>query len=210
MHERTGVFGGTFDPIHYGHLAIAEAARLELGLSRVLFVPAAIQPHKLDRSTTAAEHRWQMVLRAIEGNPGFAGSRLELDRDGPSYTAETLTAMRAAADHGAGLFFICGADALLEMETWHRPEAILAAASVAAARRPGCEDRGRLEAACQRLIDRFGGEVRLFDAPLVDISSTMIRRRQARGQSIRYLLPDSVYEYVRHFSLYREEKYQHY
>lgn len=208
MRRGMGVFGGSFDPIHYGHLAVAEAARAELGLEQVLFVPAAAQPHKLHRHPAPAEHRWQMVCIAIAGNPGFAASRLELDRPGPSYTSDTLAQLRALVPADQEIVFICGADALLEVQTWHRPEAIFQAASVAAALRPGCGDELQLRQACAQIAARFGGRARLFDAPLLDISSRLIRSRYRRGQPVRYLLPDMVLDYLCHNGLYREEMCQ--
>jgi len=200
-----GVMGGTFDPIHLGHLAIAEAARLELDLDTVLFVPARQQPHKVGASVTPAEHRWEMVSRAVRGNRAFVPCRLELDRAGLSYTYHTLDELRLLFGSQADLVFICGADALLEMDTWYRPEALLGAARVAAARRPGWGSPGELEAARARLEQAYGARITLFDAPLLDVSSTEIRRRSRQGRSIRYLVPDPVFAYIRRHRLYRED-----
>jgi len=203
MAQRLGLFGGTFDPIHFGHLAIAEAAREELCLDRVWFVPARLQPHKRSRRVTDAEHRWEMVRLALAGNPCFEPSRLELNREGPSYTADTVAEVRRQAGPGQEIFFICGADTLLELDSWYRPADLMAWATIAVARRPGCEDTAVTRAAAQ-LEARFGGRVVLFEAPLLDVSSSLIRERLAAGRSIRYLVADGVREYIVRNCLYRK------
>lgn len=201
---RAGVLGGTFDPVHLGHLAIAKAAKNALALDRVLFVPARLQPHKLSREVAAPEHRWAMLLLALDGEEGLAASRAELDREGPSYTAETLLMLQESYGADVSLFFICGADALAEMETWYRPDLIFAAATVAVARRPGCDASERMPAVASRLAGMLGARIVTFDAPLLDISSTMIRHRIARGCDAAHLLPAAVYQYVLAHGLYKE------
>lgn len=201
MAQRLGLFGGTFDPIHFGHLAIAEAAREELRLDKVLFVPARVQPHKQARPITDAERRWEMVRLAVAGNPCFEPSRLELDREGPSYTADTVAEIRRQAGPGEEIFFVCGADTLLELDSWYRPADLMAWATIAAARRPGCEEVAVTGAAAD-LEARFGGRVVLFEAPLLDVSSSLIRERSAAGRSIRYLVADGVREYIVRNCLY--------
>jgi nicotinate-nucleotide adenylyltransferase len=204
---RIGVLGGTFDPIHIGHLVIAEAARLELGLGRVLFVPASAQPFKLDRPTTPASHRLAMVQLAVADNDAFAVSTVDIDRETPSYTADTLRLLveRGADASGAGnqaIYFVCGADALLDMEHWYRPDEILRLATIAVARRPGCGDDAVQDAAARRLTERYGGRVTFFAAPRLDISSSEVRERLAGGRAVRYLVPDAVLAYAAAHDLY--------
>jgi nicotinate-nucleotide adenylyltransferase len=208
VHEvcSVGVLGGTFDPVHNGHLAIAKAARDALALDLVLFVPARIQPHKLDRPVSPVEHRWAMLLLALEGQEGLSASRIELDREGPSYTADTMLELRASYGDGVRLYFICGADALAEMDSWYRPDRLLANAAVAVARRPGCAASSRITQLAAHLTQAFGGEVIAFDAPLLDISSTMIRERVGSGACTADVLPHAVCQYMLTHHLYGEGK----
>lgn len=190
--------GGTFDPIHLGHLAIAEEARETLGLERVLFVPAARPPHKPDRPVTPAEHRLAMVELAIAGNPCFAASRIELDRDGPSYTADTLEALRAEGH--LDLWFILSTEALAGLPDWHRPERVLELSRLAVV------PRGQASVPDSAwLRDRFPGlddRVTFLPGPLLPISGSVVRRRLAAGRSIRYLVPDAVARYLADHQLY--------
>jgi nicotinate-nucleotide adenylyltransferase len=196
-----GIIGGTFDPPHVGHLIIAEAAREALDLGTVLFVPASAQPHKLDRSVTPPPQRWEMVKRAISGNPAFEASDLEFRRSGPSYTAETVSELRVRSPRRP-LFFVCGADALEELATWHRPDLILAEAVVAVAERPGAAGGRRLRNTAQDLARSYGGTIVGFHAPLIDVSSTLVRDMAGRGESVRYLVPEGVFTYIRENGLY--------
>lgn len=205
--RRLGVLGGTFDPIHMGHLAIAECAAHELDLPSVLFIPAKAQPQKLHRQMAPPEHRLAMVELAVEGNPRFAVSRCEIDRDAPSYTIDTLRILRTdgQGENPCELHFICGSDSLLDMHNWYRPDQILSQAVVAVARRPGYDDDGALRSAADELMRRYGGVIRFFDAPRLDISSTELRERLAAGLPVRYLIPEPVRIYISKHSLYREE-----
>lgn len=196
--ERLGIFGGTFDPIHHGHLAIAEAARQELALERVLFVPAAQQPLKQRHAAPAAE-RLELVRLATAGNPAFAVSTLELERPGPSYTADTLAAIRAAHP-GAALWFIIGADATRWLPQWHRLDRVVAEARLGVIARPGYELDLDALAAGQPLL---AGRMDLLAAPRLDISATELRERIAAGRSIRYLVPDSVAARIAAAGLYQ-------
>lgn len=191
--ERLGILGGTFDPIHYGHLAIAEEAAEVFALDRVLFIPAGMPPHKRGERAGAA-HRLRMVELAIAGNARFALSRVEIDRPGPSYTADTLRLLRA--DYPAAAFYlIMGADMALEFHAWRDPDGILAQAQVIAATRPGFDLAGL---AALPTAGRF----HLMDAPGLYISSTDLRARLRAGRGIRYLLPEAVAEYIRRERLY--------
>jgi nicotinate-nucleotide adenylyltransferase len=196
-----GVLGGTFDPVHWGHLAIAESAREELGLSRVLFVPAARPPHKLDRDVTRAEHRIAMLEAATADNRAFSVSRVEVDRRGPSYTADTL--LRLSEEHRGRdrLWFILSAEALEGLPGWHEPERILDLARLAIVPRAG---RSTIDA---RWFDKhFPGRARRLrwvDGPGIDVSASEVRARAAAGRSIRYLVPPAVDAYIAHHGLYQ-------
>ena len=198
-----GIMGGTFDPIHVGHLAIAEEARESLGLARILFVPAARPPHRPEGPVGAAEDRSAMVALAIEGNRAFELSRIELDRPGPSFTSDTVAAL-AATEQAAGrepdLTFILSAETLGDLPTWHAPERLLDACRLAVVPRLGyaAPDEAWLRA-------HFPGRearVDFLSAPLLDLSSTMIRERLRAGRSIRYLVPPAVARYIEDHSLY--------
>lgn len=195
---RLGILGGTFDPIHFAHLLVAEDARVQIGLDRVLFMPNGTPAHKSAAETTSPEHRVAMVERAVRANPAFEASRLEIDREGPSYTADTLAALHEA-NPGAALFFLTGSDAVAEIATWHRPEEVLRLSTIVVAARPGYSLdwlRGVLE---PRYMERL---VPLSSAYL-DISATAIRERARRGLPVRYLTPDPVAAYISEHHLYR-------
>jgi nicotinate-nucleotide adenylyltransferase len=199
----TGILGGTFDPPHLGHLGIAEDVRETLDLAGVLFVPAGLPPHKADRAVTAAAHRARMVELAIAGNEAFASSRVELDREGPSYSADTVDLLRAeATERGEDDRFvlIVSAEALTALPTWHDPERLLRSCHVAVVDRPGFQTPGQAWVAehFPRHADRivFVGGVRLCH------SSSDIRARVASGRSIRYLVAPAVAEYIKEHDLY--------
>jgi nicotinate-nucleotide adenylyltransferase len=192
--RRVGIMGGTFDPIHLGHLVAAETACTDLKLDEVMFIPAGQPWQKTGADTTAPEHRYLMTVLATAANPAFSVSRIEIDRAEPTYTVNTLRAVRAAVpdDH---LFFITGADAILNILTWKDAEECLKLADFVGATRPGY-DLGRLEQVGLR--DR----VILLDVPALAISSTDIRERFATGRAVRYLVPREVEEYARKHGLY--------
>jgi nicotinate-nucleotide adenylyltransferase len=190
--------GGTFDPVHYGHLLVAEEARERFGLDRVVFVPNNQPPHKRCFRTTDPEHRYNMCLLATANNPYFTVSREEINRGGVSYTIDTIRAFRAQLGPQVELYFITGADAVLEILTWRDPEAILSECHVVAAHRPGF-DLGRLAPA---IGHERAQKVQAMAIAALDISSTDIRSRIATGRSVRYLLPDSVQAYIRKSGIY--------
>jgi nicotinate-nucleotide adenylyltransferase len=190
--------GGTFDPIHVGHLVTAEAARWTFELDEVVFVPTGQPWMKTDREVSAAEHRYLMTVIATASNPRFSVSRIEVDRKGPTYTVETLQQLLREADGEVDLFFITGADAMLEILQWKDPGEVLALAHVIAATRPGY-DLARFEADARTSHPR----VSVMDIPALAISSTDIRRRVAAGEPIRYLVPEGVDSYIRKTDLYR-------
>ena len=197
-HASIGVFGGTFDPIHVGHLAVAQEAADALGLERVLFVPAGEPPHKPGRSITAAPHRRAMVELAIADNPRFALEPVELDRPGPSYTADTLEALSA---RDVALTLILSADAFLALHEWHDPERILTLARVAVAPRQGYPAAGPDYLA--RHFPDHRDRVSFLDGPQIRLSASDLRRTAASGRSLRYLVPDAVAAYIDDHGLYR-------
>jgi nicotinate-nucleotide adenylyltransferase len=195
--ESIGLMGGTFDPIHVGHMAIAEEARDALGLSRIVFVPAGMPPHKRASDVTAVDHRLAMVGLAIADNPAFELSRIEVDRAGPSYTVDTVEALARDAD----VTVILSAETFAELPTWHEPERLFDAGFVAVVPREGypAPDPGWLAAT----FPGRDGRVRYLEGPRLGLSSTAIRARVAAGRSIRYLVPSAVEAYISANHLYR-------
>ncbi len=204
---RLGIFGGTFDPPHVGHLIVAQDAALALDLDRVLFVPAGTPPHKRDRQLTRAEVRLAMLEGAVAGNDRFAVEPWELGRQGLSYTVDTLRHLRRA--HAtAELWLLLGADQWAEFSTWKAPEDILSLASIGVLTRAGDSFTAEnAEAQGRRRPQWFGmapeGRVRVVSATRIDISSSEIRRRVGVGESVRYLVPDPVIEIIFREQLYR-------
>ena len=193
-----GVLGGTFDPIHIGHLVVAEEARIRLGFREVLFVPAGQPWLKLDRSITPADHRVEMVRRAIAGNPHFKLCTLEVERSGPSYTVDTLIALREQLGSEASLFFILGRDTLGGLPSWKEPKKIVQLCQLVVAPRLGAKDLKNLETAIPGLLE----QVMQLDMPVIEISSSEIRRRIAQGLSVRYLVPTKVEKYITEQKIY--------
>jgi nicotinate-nucleotide adenylyltransferase len=199
--ERIGILWGTFDPPHIGHLWLATLAIDALGLGRVLLMPAARPPHKGSRPVSNAADRVMMTRLAITGDPSLDVSLVEMERPGPSYTVDSLVALRASLGKGAGLVLIMAADSLAEIDTWREPDRLLELAEWAVGPRPGVElpDRAALR-------ERFGpaeARIHLLDGPSLDVSSSEIRRRVAAGRSIRYLVPRAVEELIADRGLYR-------
>jgi nicotinate-nucleotide adenylyltransferase len=197
-----GIFGGTFDPVHHGHLVIAEEAREAIGLASVVFVPAATSPFKTDRVVTPAAHRLAMVEAAIHGNPGFAVSRVELERPGPSYTVDTLAGFAAQGIGADALWLILSSEALAGFPRWREPLRILELARLAVVPRSGHDPLGPAWVA-----GHFPGHEARFvflDGPLLPISGSVVRRRAAAGRSVRYLVPEPVARYIRDNDLYQD------
>ncbi len=184
--KKIGIYGGSFDPIHHGHLILAREALETLAFDEVIFVLAAQSPHKQDHVPTPAEVRWEMLTAAIAGEPGFAATRLEIDRPPPSYSVETVEALHAVQPD-TQFFFLVGEDNLPELHTWHR-----------------FEDLQKLVQFV--VLDRSGEKVEYPYRAIrrkIDISGTTIRKRVASGQSIRYLVPEAVEEIIRRENLYQ-------
>lgn len=193
-----GVLGGTFDPVHLGHLIIAQEASYRLGLERVLFLPAGQPWLKEGRPITPAHHRLEMLRRAIAGDPAFALSTLEVERPGPSYTVDTLPLLKREAR--GELYFILGLDSLADLPRWHQPERLIRLCRLVGMPRPGYSSLDL--AALERAIPGVGERVVLLPDPEIGISATEIRGRVARGQPIRYLVPEAVEGYIREQGLY--------
>lgn len=201
--QRIALFGGSFDPVHIGHLICARAVREQAGLDRVIFIPARQPPHKPGRALAPATDRLEMLRLAIASEDGFDVSDHELTRPGPSYTLYTVEHFQRLLGEAAEVFWIIGSDSVPELPTWHRIDELLQRCVMLVARRPGwdprCLDelRSRLNPAH---VERLARHV--LPTPVIDVSATDIRRRIAEGRSIRYLTPEAVIDYIRSRSLY--------
>ena len=203
-----GVFGGTFDPVHFAHLAVAQEAADVLGLERVLFIPAGRPPHKPGQPITDGEQRLAMIELAIAGNARFAADRLELDRAGPSYTVDTLETLRTRPGGTDDLTLIVSSEAFLELPSWREPARLFELARVAVAPREGylSADRAIARARFPRaLADRLDRVV-FLDGPHWRLSASDLRERAASGRSLRYLVPDAVAAYIDDHGLYRTQR----
>ena len=195
-----GVLGGTFDPVHVGHLIIAEEARIRLGLSQVVFVPAGQPWLKQDSDISSGEHRLEMIRLAIAPNAFFRASTVDLERPGPSYTVDTLADLKRELGQEGNLYFILGLDALAGLPTWKEPQKIVELCYLVAARRAEAMDVDM--DSLKRSIPSISSRVIILDNPLIDISSSEIRQRVAEGKSIHEMVPDAVERYIREKRLY--------
>lgn len=199
---RLGIMGGTFDPIHNGHLVTAEQAFDDLNLDVVVFMPAGRPAFKQDKRVSSGEDRYAMTLLATSDNPHFLASRFEVDREGVTYTADTLALLREMYPPNVELYFITGADAISEIVTWRHAETIGRMARLVGATRPGYDlDRARAAIAASP----YDFDVTYLEVPALAISSSYLRARVAAGQSIRYLTPDEVGGYIHKHQLYGAE-----
>lgn len=195
--HRLGIMGGTFNPIHYGHLVTAEEAYSQFELDKVMFMPSGQPPHKEPGEALPAEDRYLMTVIATASNPHFTMSRLEVDRRGPSYTIDTLMVLHQIYPL-AEIFFITGADAILEILTWKDPQKLAKYCSFIAATRPGYSLR-KFQVALhveKNQLNKFKPKIHFMEVPILAISSTDIRSRVREGRSIKYLLPDGVANYI--------------
>jgi nicotinate-nucleotide adenylyltransferase len=202
-----GVMGGTFDPIHLGHLAVAEEAREVLGLACVLFVPAGLPPHKPSAAVTPVDDRVAMVELAIADNPAFRMSRIEVDREGPSWTVDTLEGLAEVERAGGrepALTLILSAETFGGLPGWHEPGRIFELARVAVVPRSG--HKAPDDAWLRNHFPSVASQVVRLDGPLLQISSTAIRARIAAGRSVRYLVPDAVARYIGDHGLYQRHR----
>ncbi|UCE17645.1 MAG: nicotinate-nucleotide adenylyltransferase [Gemmatimonadota bacterium] len=194
---RIGIFGGTFNPPHLGHLIVAEEVRQQCSLHKIVFMPSARPPHKVHSPLIDSQHRFIMTQLAVRDNPNFEISDMEMKRHGKSYTIDTLKEFRNTYGSHADIFFIMGGDSIFEIDTWKKPEELLGLCHVIVTTRPGFD--------LTRVNDRFGDRIIFVDVLNIDISSTDIRRRVREGRSILYLVPKGVEEYIRDEKLYLTE-----
>lgn len=202
MRKKIGIMGGTFNPVHYGHLLLAESAREVFELDKVLFMPSGNPYMKNFSAVLAGEKRMQMLRLAIEGNPCFEVSEIELDREGPTYTCDTLAELKKQNSQNQ-YYFIMGADSLLMLESWKDPAFILQNCIVLAALR-GTGTKEETKQAAEYFVHEYQADIRMLPSRYIDISSSDIRSHIRTGASVRYMLPDKVIEYIRENKLYLE------
>lgn len=197
--QRVGIFGGTFDPVHIGHLIAATELRHRLELDRLIFAPAGRPPHKSAQEVSDDQHRLAMLRLALEHVPGFEVTAIDIERDGPSYTADLLALLRSELSPDR-FFFLMGNDSLRDLPTWHQPDRIAELAELGVAARPGAPIA--LDAIV-RALPAAGGRVHLVPTPLIGIASSEVRRRVKHGEPITFLVPSSVESYIEQHGLYR-------
>lgn len=188
--------GGVFDPVHYGHLFTAEEARIKFKLDKVIFVPCRQPTHKRENNISDPEHRYLMTILATGNNPFFEVSKIELCRPGPSYSIDTLKEFIKKYNYGIKIFFITGADAFLEIDSWYKSEELIKLCQFVAATRPGYD--------LNKLDQKFKKVIKIMEIPALAISSTDIRKRVREGKGIKYLVPYKVEEYIYKNGLYRK------
>jgi len=198
--RKIGIMGGTFDPIHVGHLVTAEAVRVEYCLDQVVFIPAANPPHKQNMQVTPAIHRYIMTVMATYSNPYFSVSSIEMERSGPSYSIDTIRALAEGYGRDTLIYFITGADAIGDLPTWKDIDQVLDLCQFVATKRPGCCS------ALDDVISYFGAKgrerIHHLTTPELEISATDIRERVRKGRSIKYIVPESVENYILKEKLY--------
>ncbi len=200
--DSIAIMGGTFNPIHYGHLVAAEAVRQELGVDMVLFIPSGRPPHK-ESNSLYNEHRYLMTVLAAATNPHFHVSRMEIDRPGKTYTIDTIKELKRNCKDGCRIYFITGADAIEEIMTWHEPEKLLSMCEFVAVTRPGYKKQALLDSIGD-LIKNHNGKLHFLEVPALSISSTDIRNRVLSGKTIKYLVPTEVENYIEKCGLYKQ------
>jgi len=198
---KIGLFGGTFDPIHIGHLIIAELARQKYNLDRVVFIPAGNPPHKSVKLIAPAKDRFEMVRLAIEDNPFFEINSIEVFKESVSYSVDTLKALKNAYPEKTKFFFIVGEDSLLELKTWRKPDEILRLCNLIVYRRPDYLSEP-VQRGNETLNVFWRTGISFIDGPLLNVSSTWIRKMNMDKMSIKYLVPVKIEEYIKKYSLY--------
>jgi len=199
--KKIGISGGTFDPIHYGHLITAENIREKFGLEKVVFMPSGKPPHKTGLRISPAEHRYNMVCAATASNPYFEVLRIELDRPGYTYTIDTLVQLKNSSMYNGRLYFITGADVIPDILSWKDSQKLLRMCEFIVVIRPGY-DKEEVLKRIEELKNDYGARFNVAQSPLIGISSTEIRERVRNGKSIKYLVPESVEKYIYENGLY--------
>ncbi|MBR0383506.1 MAG: nicotinate-nucleotide adenylyltransferase [Eubacteriaceae bacterium] len=200
MKQKIGIMGGSFNPIHIGHLHLAESARIEFGLDLVIFVPTGDNPFKHKNDGIDREHRYRMVELAIASNPYFAATRIEIDRYGNSYTIDTVRDLKSRLPED-DLFLITGADIVFELPKWREAEELMQSVAFISAYRPGYPKR-KFDRQIKTLQKKYGARIYKLLSSEMDVASTDIRKRLSNNQSIRYLIPENVEAYIRENHLY--------
>ena len=203
QNKKVGIMGGTFDPIHYGHLILAQNALDTFSLDEILFVPSGTPWLKESTKVLSKNKRVSMTGMAIEDNPDFALSTIEIDREGNSYSYETVEELKRMQPK-TDFYFIMGADSLLEIERWKHPDRLMTECTLLVAVRDDC-DREGLEKQIIYLTDKYQADIKILPADRIDISSTKIRRLIREGKSVRYMLPDQIIRFIQKNHLYRQE-----
>lgn len=199
--RNVAIMGGTFDPIHVGHLIAAETVRTVYGFDRIIFMPTGNPPHKYNINVTSSEHRYMMATLATVTNPYFMVSSMEIDREGYTYTVDTIRELEAMLGEGVGVYFIAGSDSILEIETWKDAPKLLTICKFIAVTRPGY-DRRVLDNKIEELKKKYDSNISTIEVPGFDVSATDIRKRIASKRSIKYLVPGNVEEYIIKNKLY--------
>jgi len=197
--------GGTFDPVHYGHLVTAETARAQFNFDKVIFIPSGYPPHKIGQKITEAQHRYLMTVLAVTTNAFFEVNRIEIERQGYSYAFDTVLQLKEKYGPEWEFYFITGADAVLEILTWKNIKRLIEICTFVAATRPGF-DLSVLDNKLEQISTIAKDKFLTFEVPALSISSTDIRQKVADGKPIKYLLPESVEQYIYKNDLYKEEK----
>lgn len=200
--HKIGIMGGTFDPVHYGHLVTAEAVRAEFDLDKVLFIPAGKPPHKNNNNISQPEHRYLMTVLATATNPYFEVSRIELEKNRTTYTVDTIKELITLYGEETNFYFITGADAVLEILTWYKVEELLSLCRFVAATRPGFNKKD-LEQKIREIQSKYKQEILSMDVPSLAISSTDIRDRVKYGKPIKYLIPEAVEHFILKSGIYQ-------
>lgn len=198
---KLGILGGTFNPVHYGHLLMAERAREALGISKIIFMPTGNPPHKDLKTVATADDRLKMVELAVGNDDNFIVSKLEIDREGKTYTVDTLKQLKAQYGEDTQIFFIIGADVLMDLPKWRSAGEVANLCKFAAIQRAGY-NKEEFAKQAQYLYEEFGAEIEEVEMPIIDISSTDIRSRLSDNLSIKFMLPDNVIKYIVEKGLY--------
>lgn len=202
-YQRIGIMGGTFDPIHIGHLFIAEEVLNEVGLDKILFIPVGIPPHKQESKVTDSQHRLTMAQIAVSGNANFQVSRIEVDREGPSYTVDTINHLKRIYNENTLFYFIIGTDAFFELDTWKNYKDLLKLVKLAVVTRVGYNNYA-LDEKIEDYKNRFLAEIIKVVIPKLEISSTDIKSRIRQGKTVKYIVPEGVEQYIKKHGLYKE------